>query len=203
MSISCDVVILPNEKLAQAAIRASQGLEQYSSLFTLKEGFYFPHASLYMLELELDDLEQVKTLLDSIAASTSKLELQAIRYDHTQCFVDAEYQRTTALDTLQLTVIDALNPVRHGMREKDKVRMLEASGLALQNFKDYGYKPVGELFRPHVTFTRLTSEQPGVLSTLGEINQYGGIFIKIGLFEMGDNGNCVRKLGEWDLKDIK
>jgi hypothetical protein len=37
MSTSCDVVILPNEKLEQAAIRISQDLEQFNSLFGLRQ----------------------------------------------------------------------------------------------------------------------------------------------------------------------
>lgn len=199
MSIPYDVVILPNEKLAKVSIQSSQHLEQFGSRFTLKDGSYFPHASLYMLELELNDIEQVKKLLANIAGSTSKLELEAIRYDHTQCFVDVEYQRTSTLDKLQQKVISALNPVRHGMREKDKARMLEATGLALQNYKDYGYKLVGELFRPHITFTRLAAEKPQILSELGKVGQYSGAFIKLGLFEMGDNGTSIRKIGEWEL----
>jgi hypothetical protein len=200
MSIPCDVVILPDEILANKAIASSNVLKDFDSLFVLEDGKYYPHASLYMLQLAEDEVDRAKTLLSDIARHARKLTLEASRYDHTLGFVDTEYQRTLSLDNLQHVVVAALNPVRDGMREKDKERMVEATGLALENYKDYGYKYVGELFRPHITISRLTGQKPEALNGLGDLAQYSGSFSKIGLFEMGDNGTCIRKIGSWELQ---
>lgn len=112
-----------------------------------------------------------------------------------------EYARNEQTDSLQQQVITTLNPMRDSMREKDKTRMLEASGLALENFQNYGYKYVGELFRPHITFTRFSEIQPEAESLLPELTTFDGLFTKLGLFEMGDNGTCVRKIVEFDLSE--
>ena len=74
-----------------------------------------------------------------------------------------------------------------------------ASGLALEDYQRYGYKHVGELFRPHMTLSRLSSTNDAALQVLGDISAFDGIFLKLGLFEMGDNGTCTRKLSERQL----
>lgn len=198
-SLPCDVVILPNDELANKAISASQKLAPLGGLFTLEIGKYFPHASLYMLQLKEDDLENVKSLLAEIASKTSILNLKASNYEQKEAYVDVEYARNEQTDSLQQQVVATLNPIRDGMREKDKARMLEATGLALENFQNYGYKYVGELFRPHITFTRFGNEQPTAQELLPELATFNGTFTKLGLFEMGDNGTCVRKIAEFDL----
>ena len=198
-SLPCDVVILPNNELAEKAMAASQRLAPLGSLFTLEIGKYFPHASLFMLQLKEDDIEIVKSLLAEIASKTDKLNLKASNFDQAHAFIDVEYARNEQIDALHQQVIAALNTVRDGMREKDKARMLEATDLALENFQNYGYKNVGELFRPHITFTRFNEEQPTAESLLPKISIFDGSFTKLGLFEMGNNGTCVRKIAEFDL----
>lgn len=196
----CDVVILPSEELAEKAIVASKLLETHGSLFTLEIGKYFPHASLYMLQLKEADLERVQEVLAGIAAEFDAPSLSAEGFYQAERFVDVEYGKNEQLARLQQQVIAALNPIRDGMRAKDKARMLEATGLALANFEQYGYKPVGELFRPHITFTRLSEEKADAEMVLPALNGFDGTFTRIGLFEMGDNGTCVRQIATWDLK---
>ncbi|MBP7820906.1 DUF1045 domain-containing protein [Candidatus Saccharibacteria bacterium] len=192
--------MLPSEELAEKAISASKLLEPYGSLFTLETGKYFPHASLYMLQLKETDLEQVKELLVRIANDFNDLRLNAERFYQAQCYVDVEYGKENQLVRLQREVVDALNPIRDGMREKDKARMAEATGLALANFEQYGYKYVSELFRPHITFTRLNEEKSDVEAVLPALSSFDGTFTRIGLFEMGDNGTCIREIASWKLK---
>ena len=198
-SISCDVVILPDPLLASRAISASQELEQFYSYYTLKDGACFPHASLYMLELKVKDIPRVEELLAGIARVFSPFQLEAYCYDHTMGFIDAEYKRIPELDELQKRVVGALNPIRNGMRAKDKERMLTAEGLALKNFQDYGYKNVGELFRPHISLTRLKETNESALGELEDVTNFSGTFLRLGLFEMGDNGTCVREIKTFDF----
>jgi uncharacterized protein DUF1045 len=198
-SIPCDIVILPSAELAQKAIALSQQLRQHGTLFTLKDGAYFPHASLYMTQLKIADLDKVKTILADIAANTPQLDLTATRYDQAEGFIDADYARTETLDRLQMTVVEAINPIRDGMREKDKARMLATTGKARENLEKYGYRGVGGLFRPHITFTRFADGQPIDTGALPKPSEFSDKFIKLGLFEMGDNGTCVRKIAEFEL----
>lgn len=198
-SIPCDVVILPDPLLANFAVSASHKLQDFDSFFVLKDGKYFPHVSLYMLQLKVDDLPQVEEILSSLARVITPLQLQAYRYDHSMGFIDAEYEKFPELIGLQQDVIKALNPIRDGMRRKDVERMQEAQGLALDNFQNYGYKYVGDLFRPHMTLSRLKSDNPKALDVLGDIRDFSGAFMRLGLFEVGENGTCVRKIKTFDF----
>lgn len=198
-SLSCDIVILPADTLAHKAISLSGQLTQRGTFFTLKENTCFPHASLYMTQLKVSDLDKVKSILANIAANTSRFDLATTGYDQAEGYIDAGYARTDTLDRLQMSVVEAINPIRDGMREKDKVRMLTMTGAARENLEKYGYRGVGELFRPHLTFTRFTNSQLIDTSPLPDPSEFSGQFVKLGLFEMGDNGTCVRKIAEFEL----
>lgn len=198
-SISCDIVILPSPSLAAAAITASQTLRQFDSLFVLKDGECFPHISLYMLQLQTVDLLKAEASLSAIAQACPVMYLHALRYASATGFVDAEYEKSPELIRLQDTVIRALNPIRDGMRKKDIERMRTAHGVALENFQTYGYKYVGELFRPHLTLSRFKNDNPRALEVLGQLSDFGGACLQLGIFEMGDNGTCVRKIKTFDL----
>lgn len=199
-SLPCDVVLIPNTELSAKAVSASQSLAQFDNLFTLDNTNYFAHSSLYMLELKTADIDKATALLQGIAEQLRPITGIATQYDQKERFIDAEYEVTPALSQLQMQVIDTLNDMRNGMRAKDKERMLSATGIALENFQKYGYKPVGELFRPHITLTRFNNEPANAENVLPDMATFNGTFDRLGLFEMGDNGTCVRKIAEWSLK---
>lgn len=198
-SIPCNVAILPSDDLADKAITASQQLRDLGSLFTLEYGRFYPHASIYMLQLKIDDLPQAETLLAEIATKTNDLDLVATNYGQSKNFLDVEYQKTDQISNLQQAVISALNPIRDGMREKDKGRLLEATGLALENYQKYGWDSVGELYRPHLTITRFAEPQPSAEALLPDVSSFSGQYTRLGLFEMGDNGTCIRKIAEYEF----
>jgi hypothetical protein len=50
-----------------------------------------------------------------------------------------------------------------------------------------------------MTFTRFTNGKAIDVSNLPKPDEFSGSFIKLGLFEMGDNGTCVRKIAEFAL----
>jgi hypothetical protein len=193
-SIPCDVVILPEPILAHKAILASQKLENFNSYYTLEDGKCYPHMSIYMLELKIEDIPKVEDLLGVISRNFSQFTLEAYRYYGSMGYIDVEFAKTTELVNLQKQVIQALGPVRNGMRDKDRVRMQSADGVALKNFKEYGYKYVGELFRPHISLTCFKEDNDDALSVLDDIVDFNGTFPRLGIFEMGDHGTCIREI---------
>jgi len=197
-SIPCDIVLIPGPVIAQKAIALSKQLEQHGSRFTLKDGVYFPHVSLYMVQLSRDDLEKVKIALAGIAAAPVP-QLTATHYYQSHGYIDIECTRTNSLDTLQMAVIKAINPLREGILENDKARMQKATGQTLDNFTNYGYPAVGDLFRPHLTFTRFVADAAIPTDTLPQPYDFSGSFPKLGLFEMDSNNACVRKLAEFEF----
>jgi hypothetical protein len=198
-SLPIDIVLLPTDDLAQKAIAVSELLQKYDALFKLSSTGPFPHASLYMTQLKLEDLDKVKELLAAIAAVTPALDMTATGYFQAEGYLDPDYERTDQLARLQMDVVNAINPIRDGMRVKDRARMLEATGLVRENLEKYGYRGVGELFRPHMTLARFTDGKKIDTSILPSSQSFSGRFVKLGMFEMGDNGTCARKIAEFDL----
>jgi hypothetical protein len=202
-SLPCDIVLLPNEELAQKAISGSRLLASYDALFTLEMGKFYPHMSLYMFQLNESDIPKVEIALKGIAALSQTILGKATRYFLGEGFgvgyIDPEYEVTEELSSLQHGVIEAINPLRAGMRESDIIKMQDATGEKLENLKTYGYPAVGTLFRPHMTLTRLKAHTPEALDVLPDSNTFTGAFDRIGLFEMGTNGTCIRQLAVFDL----
>ncbi len=196
--IPCNIVIRPELNVARRAVELSRRLQQsHDTLFTLQDGAYFPHVSLYMVQLKVANLDRVSNLLEGLAAKTLLPNLRATKYVQVDSYIDVEYERTKMLEELQMAVVDTINPIRDGMRQKDKERMLESTGKVRESLEKYGYRSVGELYRPHLTFTRFADGQPMVtMGTLPPTEEYSGDFSILGLFEMGENGTCVRLISE-------
>jgi len=197
--ISCNVVLLPSTKLANEAVTLSKRLEKYGTLYTLNDAGPFPHVSLYMTQLREETLGQVEELLAHIAGDFRAMSLQSIHYGQAEGYIDAEYARSPQLNELQMRVVNALNPIRDGLREKDRVRMADATGVVRANLERYGYRSIGELFRPHISFTRFADGGSIATNDLLPYQTFTGDFGVLGLFEMGDNGTCIRHLASFPL----
>lgn len=200
-SLSCDIVLLPEPSLARKAVALSEQLKAQSALFTLRDGTCFPHVSLYMVQLKAADLDKVGAALAETAASRPPHDLVAAKYGQAEGYIDAEYIRTRALERLQATVVEAVSPLRSGLSDSDKVRLTAAAGKVRENLEKYGYRGVGELFRPHLTFTRFEDSSPIETSTLPDPAIFSGRFTRLGLFETGVHGTCIRKIAEFGLAE--
>ena len=199
---SYDIVITPSNELGNKAVKQSQKLEQFGTLYTLKYGDYYPHSSLFMVQLDSDNLDPVINALQTIALSTSILAATATNYDQKMQYFDVEYATTPQLIQLQNEVLEACNPLRQGTRPKVLERMQTAEGLKLKNFEMYGYDAVGELYRPHITFNRFTRDQDIASLVMPSPDTFNGQFTKLCLFEMGDNGTCRREIASFALQYI-
>lgn len=203
-TIPCDIVLLPSEDQSQLALNLSQTLSAQGSLFTLDNQHFYAHASLYMFQMSIDNQEACIAALRQIAEHTNALQLEQDGYFHQSSghgkgYVDIAFSKNEAAKSLQQQIIDVFNTLRAGMRESDKLKMADAAGLKLENLQKYGYPAVGELFRPHITLTKFPPEiEPG-LSALPAATTFDGKFNRIGLFEMGPNGTCIRKIAEFSL----
>lgn len=200
----CDVVLLPCPEQSRLALQASQALSSQGSLFTLDNHNYYAHASLYMFQMDVEKQASCITALRQIAVRARAQQLAQEGYSYQDSgyykgYIDIAFLRNAAVDSLQHEVINAFNNLRAGMREKDKAKMTEASGLKLENLKKYGYGSIGELFRPHITLTKFPTEIEPDLCVLPSAGLFNGKFDSIGLFEVGANGTCTRKIAKFSL----
>lgn len=203
-TIPCDIVLLPSTEQSQRACAASQQLGQQGALFTLDDRGYFAHASLYMFQMNVAAQERCVAALQEIAAQTKAQRLKQNGYFYIDStpdkgYVDVQFTRNAAVDSLQDRVVNVFNVLRAPMHESDRQKMTDATGLKLENLKKYGYPAIGELFRPHITLTRFPMETEPDLSVLPSPEIFSGEFPRIGLFEMGPHGTSIRKIAEFEL----
>lgn len=198
-----DVVLLPPDHVAQKSIEASERLRDRSH-FTLNNRNAVPHLSLYMANIREEDLGAAKTALAELGKRTPGLSLKAREHGANEHgMVEVFYEKTQAITALQENVIAAVNPLRDGLRELDPVgrsiaeRMRNATGELARNFNTTGYDEIGEYFKPHITYARLSPGNRGQQPGAPNLADFDGRFDRIALFRMGDHGRCVEKLGEW------
>lgn len=203
-TIPCNIVLLPSQEQAELAAQASRILAPQGSLFTLNNHNFYAHASLYMFEMSIASQDDCVAALEQLSQQAPAQHLQQDGYfyqdtGHGKGYVDIAYSRNDTVDGLQMQVVELFNTLRAGMREKDKIKMADATGLALENLQNYGYPAIGELFRPHITLTKFPIEIEPDLTVLPPATVFDGSFTHLGLFEMGSNGTCIRKVAEFDL----
>lgn len=203
-TIPCDLVLLPNNEQSQQATRLSQLLSSQGSLFTLDNKSFYAHASLYMFQMDISSQDDCIAALQQLAEQNRIQQISQDGYFYQDSgfgkgYVDVAFTRNKDVDSLQERVIDTFNSLRAGMRESDKMKMTDATGLKLENLQKYGYPAIGDLFRPHVTLTKFPAEIEPDLAILPPSTIFTGEFDRLGLFEMGQNGTCIRKIAEFKL----
>ncbi len=203
-SLPVDIVLLPSDELAGAAVKISRQVQHEESQFELNEtSGPFPHVSLYMTQINIADMDKVQELLGIVADTIKIISVTAGGYSQDEGYIDANYAKTIELEDLQDKVISMINPIRNGLRERDKARIVTAEGVEKENLERYGYRSVGVLFRPHLSLTRFKDNRPLDQSFLPDMSIFNGELTRLGLFEMGDNGTCVRKIVDFELSSRK
>ena len=203
-TIPCDIVLLPSEEQSKLAVQASQRLSSQGSIFTLDNLNFYAHTSLYMFQMDVSRKDDYIAALRQLANQTKVQRLRQSGYEYQDSgfgkgYVDIAFTRNGKADSLQERVVTVFNDLRAGMRESDKIKMSDATGLKLENLQKYGYPAIGELFRPHITLTRFPMDVEPDLTVLPGSEMFSGEFTRIGLFEMGTNGTCIRKIAEFNL----
>lgn len=203
-----DIVLIPAKNVYQASVAISQQLQHFGTDFTLADGKFYPHLSMYMANFTPENLEAATDVLETIAASSAAPSLQAMRYLHDleQGMFEVAYDKNHDIVHLQQQIIEGLNPLRTGLRVKDPVgHVLEdwlpqTSGEARTNLETWGYDEIGGLFRPHITFTRFKKRNRQIdvtlLPPLGELNC---TFPTLAIYEMGENGTCIKPVVSFQL----
>jgi hypothetical protein len=194
-----NIVLIPELSLIKKSIRLSKKLELLDSHFTLDNKTFFPHVSLYMTQLNELGLEKSMEALSVIAKDNNSIEVTSKGYRYIDEYIDVQHIRTKELIFLQKEVLKSINPIREGLRDKDKLRLKNATGEIRSNLLEYGYRSVGNLFYPHITFTRFKNDEKQSIESFPLKETFNGKLLAIGIFEMGDNGTCVKKIGEWVL----
>lgn len=195
-----DIVLLPEADLAAKAVRTSQELRPMGTDFILGPTACVPHVSLYMVQLKNGDLAAVGEKLAAIAAHVPRITLEAQGYSQNRGYIGLQYVRTPKIEALQQEALKAINPLRDGLRHASRDHLQHATGQTRKNLEQYGYESIGELFIPHLTFTRFSNRLPVPLEDMGAPTAFSGTFVSLALCELGPHGTCLRIVEQFPLQ---
>lgn len=207
-SAAFDVVIVPSSVVKKRAVELSRSLKKHGGLFVLNERLYSTHVSLYMMELPLKNLSEVRKVLKDIASNQKVFKLNPLLWHQSlNGYIDVEYKKTTPLANLQRKIIGELNPLREGLlRQKDITRLKTAKGLEKQNIQKYGFRSVGRKFEPHLTLTKLKAYKPEATPRISS-KRMSFSATEIGIFYLGEHGTCKKLVAKYKLattpKDLR
>lgn len=196
---------MPDESQTDLAIDVSRTLSNQPTLFTLDNQNFYPHLSLYMFQMDTEQQDACINALEDLATRQTVQHLKVLDYHHNtsqyqQGYFHISFMQSDQLNELQMACIETFNPLRAGMRESDIHKLPDASGLKRDYLLKYAYSSIGEFFNPHITLTRFLPDIQPDTSLLPNPKAFDGVFTKLGLFELGENGTCTRKIAEFNLQ---
>ncbi|MFI6921863.1 cytochrome c oxidase assembly protein [Nonomuraea spiralis] len=195
-----DVVLLPPHDVNARAVHLSrQCADAAPAEFVLREDGLYPHISLYMANFTPAQLKEAVALLHDLSRRTPGMLLEGDSFAANEHgMVELFYRKTDAIIQLQEEIVAALNPLREGLRHRDPVgrvlaeHRLTAPPVARANLDLYGYDEIGDLFRPHITLTRLQRPDDRLdQAILSAPSSFTAAYSTLALCVMGEHGTCT------------
>jgi 2'-5' RNA ligase len=156
--IAVDIVLLPSEEMSDKAIAANKELpKQYANKIVLDKSSCLPHISLAMGCIDEIDIDEIDTILRTIAKETSLGQLSAVGIhieknragEKVSVF---EIEKTEALQSLHEKVMKRLEPYfSYDVKAEMVLSSEETSQSTLDWIKNYPEKSSFEKFFPHIT----------------------------------------------------
>ena len=197
--IAVDIVLLPSEEMADKAIAANKELlKQYAHKIVLDKESCLPHISLAMGCINDIDIDEIDTILRTIAEETSlgRLNAVGIETETNQAGEKVslfEIEKTEELQSLHEEVTKRLSLYfSYNVSAEMVLSSEEASQSSLDWIKNYPEKSSFEKFSPHITIG------------YGEIEDFSFPMkfevSKLALCHLGNHCTCKVILASVDLK---
>lgn len=190
--IVIDIAIIPGPDILEKCIFVNSQLNN-SNYVLFKDGYY-PHLTLGMGCVSIDDLDKINYKIKQIISETQKSNINIVKYSEGNYF-SFEISKDDFIKNLHKKIMEILEEfsyygeaTKEMFYEPDKIR--ENSGLIdwVNNFnKKYAYEEynphisLGEGDRPHVDFP------------------FGFTIGKIAVFNIGVHGTCIEKIMEFNF----
>lgn len=199
--LKINIAILPNNDISKKAVEVAKELtKEVDSFFGVDDKNYFPHLTIYMLEIPIKNLDAVFEKVKQITNSISPIEGVFGDFNSNSGFMDVEVKKTTKLQKFHEQIIEEINPLRFGYKINNQ-KKLKNKDLKKDNILKYGFPYAMELYRPHLTLGRLKNEklaQEKIKNIRWPIEKFR--IDTIGVFKSGDHGTCVKLLKKFKLK---
>ena len=195
-----NIAIIPPPALAKKAIGVSERFGRRGGLFVLDNRNFFVHLTLYMFGAPKKSLGEIQVALDQLSTNEPALKLRTLKHRFDDGWVHVAFRRSRNITGLATRVIEIVNPLREGViRARDKEKFNQYTKEEQKNLDRYGFISVGDLYIPHITFTKMPKLEPDIFSDIAT-DDYSFTAERIGLFELGEHGTCRRLIREFELQ---
>lgn len=171
-----------------------------------------PHVSLFMLEVDEADLDEVRRAVTTVAGRQPAVPAAGSHYRHNpQGAPELFFTRSPEWFALQQAVVSAVEPARRGrLRDVDpsgaspavtiaRLRRDDPGSSQLDQLLRYGYDEItddrADRFNPHVTLVWPTTEVRVDLAGLTTPEEFSGMLDELIVYRMSPNGTCTSHLG--------
>lgn len=194
-----NVALIPSEAVGLQAIEMSHMLASHGGRLVLGSTEAYPHVSLYHVPLDPEKVEAVIETLRKTLAEIGSAPLKQNQYrSHDNGFVDVAYEKDEYLLMLHRALLQSLEPF-WAREVRDKENQADISSAQQTSLSQYGWDAAADLFDPHLTFSRLAEPNKDVVAEM-RLQNFSFVSDLVGLFELGENGVCIRCLAIFELQ---
>lgn len=199
---SYNIVIVPSQIVHERAVFVSELIAKTKEThFILDSKSFFPHITLYHVNLDEAVIPDLVDSLQTMVASIEPFEMKENEYAliNTE-WVDRGYERSQKIQDLHQSVLETGVPFHKKSDGELKEEWSDLSPARKENLELYGWSEARDLYRPHLTLTRL-KERAGE-EILRELPEVGFSFMatEVALYEMGEYGTCKTLVGIFSFR---
>jgi 2'-5' RNA ligase len=187
------------EKVAQLSLKISQ---KEGAFFVLDNLNFHPHMTIYFLEYPAYNSEKILEKLENLAKNFSSIKFVASGMKVSRGYIGMATEYSQALRNIHEAIVRETNPFRenHLREEYAIVDIEEILQEKKRNIQQYGHPDVLDLYKPHITITRLRDEQAAErIAKNIEWPVEDFMVDTIGVFKTGENGTCIELIKEFTL----
>ena len=200
-----NIALIPSREIQEVAIAASEELgELVPVYFKLGVDGPYPHVTLYSFECKPHRktviVRKVRDVLVTGVAAGLLCRFNGV--EHHSGFLGVTIEKTEKLLNLHWAIIEAVHDQRTQKIVDADPNGLRLSGEQAENLRRFGYPDVGEQYNPHVTITRFPDHDDAVDAAevlREEFDVWHPFHPRLGVFEGGEHGTCVKLIKSFDL----
>lgn len=194
---------IPNEVARVAAKLSLEISKKEKALFVLDNANFYPHVTIYAPECPADNLDEIWKKLKLVFENIRPIKFTYTGIKAEQGYIGVKANCSQEIRNIHEAIVEKINPLRGDhLREKyAKAESLEGySKERRQNIQKYGNPDILNLYWPHMTIIRLKDEKVAEKISK-EIDWTTKEFTidTAGVYEMGENGTCVKLVKEFKL----
>jgi 2'-5' RNA ligase len=204
--VRINIAFKPPSEAAWKAEGLSQEISRKEEAFFVLDGSHFhPHITIYPSEYPANIVDRIVEKMEILAKDFSPLEFVFKKAENHHGYISMAANYSPELRSFHEAIVETINPLRgEHLREKYiQASKTEISDAKKQNIRQYGYPDLMDLYNPHLTITRLKDEKMGeqvAKDIRWPIKRFE--LDTVGIYELGENGTCIRLIREFKLGRI-